>query len=116
MTRIVLVGAGSVEFTRNLLGDILAFPELRDARSSLHDIDPERLRTAERMAEWTASALGATPTIEAPPRPARGAHGRRLRDQHDPGRRRPGDADRLRHPAPATACGTRSTTPSTSAA
>ena len=29
MTRIVLVGAGSVEFTRNLLGDLLSYPELR---------------------------------------------------------------------------------------
>ena len=44
MTRIVLVGAGSVEFTRNLLGDILSFPALRDAELVLHDIDPERLR------------------------------------------------------------------------
>ncbi len=63
MTRIVLVGAGSVEFTRNLLGDILSFPALRDAELVLHDIDPERLRTAERMAAWTAEALGATPSI-----------------------------------------------------
>ena len=31
MTRIVFIGAGSVEFTRNLLGDILTFPELADA-------------------------------------------------------------------------------------
>ena len=65
MTRIVLVGAGSVEFTRNLLGDILSFPALRDAELVLHDIDPERLRTAERMAAWTADALGATPVIAA---------------------------------------------------
>ncbi len=64
MTRIVLVGAGSVEFTRNLLGDILSYPELADATLVLHDIDPERLRTAERMAVWTASALGAAPVIE----------------------------------------------------
>ena len=63
MTRIVLVGAGSVEFTRNLLGDILSFEALRDAEIVLHDIDPDRLRTAERMAAWTAGALGATPTI-----------------------------------------------------
>jgi alpha-galactosidase len=63
MTRIALVGAGSVEFTRNLLGDILSFPALRDAELVLHDIDPERLRTGERMASWTAGALGATPTI-----------------------------------------------------
>lgn len=64
MTRIVLVGAGSVEFTRNLLGDILSYPELADATLVLHDIDPERLRTAERMATWTAGALGAHPRIE----------------------------------------------------
>ena len=63
MTRIALVGAGSVEFTRNLLGDILSYPELRDADLVLHDIDGDRLRTAERMAAWTASALGATPRI-----------------------------------------------------
>jgi alpha-galactosidase len=63
MTRIVLVGAGSVEFTRNLLGDFLAYPELGDIEIALHDIDPERLATAERMATWTASALGARPRI-----------------------------------------------------
>ena len=65
MTRIVLVGAGSVEFTRNLLGDMLVYPELKDANIVLHDIDADRLRTAERMAHWTAGALGATPRIEA---------------------------------------------------
>ena len=65
MPRIVLVGAGSVEFTRNLLGDFLAFPELRDAEIVLHDIDPDRLATAERRARWTAGALGAAPRIEA---------------------------------------------------
>lgn len=65
MTRIVLVGAGSVEFTRNLLGDLLSYPELHDATIVLHDIDADRLRTAERMAAWTAGALGASPRIEA---------------------------------------------------
>jgi alpha-galactosidase len=63
--RIVLVGAGSVEFTRNLLGDILASPALRDSEIALHDIDAERLETAERMARWTAAALGAEPEISA---------------------------------------------------
>jgi alpha-galactosidase len=65
MTRIVLVGAGSVEFTRNLLGDFLSFDALRGAQLVLHDIDADRLATAERMARWTADALGATPSIEA---------------------------------------------------
>ena len=50
MPRIVLVGAGSVEFTRNLLGDILSSPALRTSHIALHDIDAERLATAERMA------------------------------------------------------------------
>ncbi len=62
--RIVLVGAGSVEFTRNLLGDILSYPELADAEIVLHDIDADRLRTAERMADYVATALGATPRVE----------------------------------------------------
>lgn len=64
MTRIVLVGAGSVEFTRNLLGDIFSYPALADATIALHDIDGDRLATAEKMANWTAGALGAHPTIE----------------------------------------------------
>ena len=63
MPRIVLVGAGSVEFTRNLLGDFLTYPELADAEIVLHDIDGDRLATAERMARWTADTLGAAPTI-----------------------------------------------------
>jgi alpha-galactosidase len=64
MTRIALVGAGSVEFTRNLLGDFLSYPERRTAEIVLLDIDPDRLATAERMARWTAAALGAEPRIE----------------------------------------------------
>jgi alpha-galactosidase len=65
MPRIVLVGAGSVEFTRNLLGDILTSTALRSSHIALHDIDAERLATAERMARWTAAALSAEPTISA---------------------------------------------------
>ena len=63
MTRIAFIGAGSVEFTRNLLGDIFSFPELADAEIVLHDIDEERLATAEAMARWTSGALGAQARI-----------------------------------------------------
>ncbi len=59
------MGAGSVEFTRNLLGDIFSFPELADAEIVLHDIDEERLATAEAMARWTSDALGAHGRISA---------------------------------------------------
>src|SRR5579884_1570226 len=65
MPRIAFIGAGSVEFTKNLLGDILSFPELADAEIALHDIDAERLGVPEAMAAYTARALGARPRIEA---------------------------------------------------
>jgi len=61
--RIAFIGAGSVVFTKNLLGDILSFPELRDVEIALHDIDPDRLETAEAMARYVASERGATPAI-----------------------------------------------------
>jgi alpha-galactosidase len=63
--RVAFVGAGSVEFTKNLLVDILTFPELADAEIALHDIDPERLDTAEAIARWTNGALGTSATISA---------------------------------------------------
>ncbi len=62
---IVIIGAGSVEFTRELLGDILSFPELQTVRIVLHDIDAERLETAEAIARATADAAGATPDVVA---------------------------------------------------
>jgi alpha-galactosidase len=63
MTVITFLGAGSVVFTRELLADILSFAELRDVTLALHDINPERLETAEAIARQTASQLGCRPTI-----------------------------------------------------
>ncbi len=65
MPKITFIGAGSTVFARNLIGDILSFPELADATISLHDIDPDRLRTTQVAAERLAAGLGAHPTIEA---------------------------------------------------
>ncbi|MYW02781.1 alpha-glucosidase/alpha-galactosidase [Streptomyces sp. SID3343] len=62
-TKIVFVGAGSVVFTQGLLADILAFPELRDAHIALHDIDAERLATAQGAARLIANDLNANPRI-----------------------------------------------------
>ena len=61
--KIAFVGAGSVEFTKNLLGDILTFPELAAAHIALHDIDDERLEAAEAIARWTNATVGARATI-----------------------------------------------------
>lgn len=61
--RIAFIGAGSVVFTKNLLGDILALPALREVEIALHDIDAERLETAGAMARWVARERGAAPRI-----------------------------------------------------
>jgi len=63
--KIALIGAGSVVFAKNLLGDILTFPELRGCHIALMDIDAERLRVSERMTHKLAAALHATPIITA---------------------------------------------------
>ena len=63
--KITLIGAGSVVFTRNLLGDILSFPELAGCEIALHDIDEKRLALAEMVAHRIAATVGASPTITA---------------------------------------------------
>jgi alpha-galactosidase len=63
VTRIAFIGAGSIEFTRDLLGDLLTYDDLGELHVALHDIDPERLETAEAMARWTAEQLGTQPTF-----------------------------------------------------
>lgn len=65
MPIITFIGAGSVVFTRDLLGDICSFPELRDATVRLHDIDDDRLATAEALARRTAAQCGVDIRIEA---------------------------------------------------
>ncbi len=65
MSKITLVGAGSTVFAKNLLGDILSFPELADSTISLFDIDEERLHTSEIVAHRVARTLAATPRIVA---------------------------------------------------
>jgi alpha-galactosidase len=65
VTKIVFNGAGSAEFTKELLADILGFEALAGCTITLFDVDPERLDTAAAIARWTADALGAPATIEA---------------------------------------------------
>ena len=65
MPRIAFVGAGSTVFTRNLIGDVLAQPELAGSTFALMDIDPARLETSRAAAERLVAAHGAEATIEA---------------------------------------------------
>lgn len=65
MAKIAFIGAGSTVFAKNLLVDILSFPELSNATIILHDIDEERLKTSEIVANKISKALTIHPTIEA---------------------------------------------------
>lgn len=65
MVNITFIGAGSVEFTRQLVGDILGFPELKDAHFALHDIDSDRLAIAEATALQVNRQLKGSATVVA---------------------------------------------------
>ena len=51
MIKITILGAGSVVFTKNVLGDCILTPELGSIHLALHDIDPVRLQDAGKMLE-----------------------------------------------------------------
>lgn len=62
--KITFIGAGSTVFAKNLIGDILSFPELADSTICLYDIDESRLKTSEIVAKRIAQTLGAPSPIE----------------------------------------------------
>ncbi len=64
MTKITFIGAGSSVFAKNLMGDILSFPELANSTFALMDIDEERLHTSEKMAHKVNTILGTNAIIE----------------------------------------------------
>lgn len=47
MLKITFMGAGSTIFARNVLGDCMCTPSLRDAEIALYDIDPQRLEDSK---------------------------------------------------------------------
>ncbi|NLG88015.1 MAG: alpha-galactosidase [Clostridiaceae bacterium] len=51
MKKIAFIGAGSFEFTRTLVKDILTFPALRDCTIALMDIDDERLAFSKKAVD-----------------------------------------------------------------
>ena len=65
MTKIAMIGAGSTVFMKNLVGDILHEPLLKNAEISLMDIDEKRLATSETVAGKVAEAVGARPRVRA---------------------------------------------------
>ena len=65
MNRIVLIGAGSVVFTRGLIADLIQSSSGRPRTLALVDIDPEALETAEQLARRMIAAREADIHIEA---------------------------------------------------
>lgn len=58
MKKIVFIGAGSLDFTRDLVRDLLSFPAFDDAQIWLVDIDEKRLSYAKRGVERIVAAGG----------------------------------------------------------
>lgn len=49
MLKITFMGAGSTVFARNVLGDVMCTPALRECEIALYDIDGTRLRESEQI-------------------------------------------------------------------
>ncbi len=64
MPNVTIIGAGSVEFTIDVLSNILSFEDLTDVSVVLHDIDETRLETAGRIGARINEAKGGRATIE----------------------------------------------------
>jgi alpha-galactosidase len=66
MTKVTIIGAGSVEFTRSILADLCAYEELHGSlQIALHDIDAERLGYAHRAASQLVERSGAGYAVAA---------------------------------------------------
>ena len=49
--KVAVIGAGSILFTRKLMGDILTVPELEDTAFSFIDINQQNLDMVRQLAE-----------------------------------------------------------------
>ena len=65
MTKITFIGAGSLDFTTELVRDILTFPRLQDATLALMDINAERLEWAEKRVKRLVHAGNHPAKVEA---------------------------------------------------
>ena len=65
MAKIVLIGAGSHGFSRNLITDIISYPELRDGTISLMDIDEKAVDLIAAFARKLVKQQGFNTRIES---------------------------------------------------
>ena len=66
MIKVAFIGAGSIEFTRNVVTDLCSYPELQgDVHFALYDISPDRLSFAEALTSQIVAQAGAGATVSA---------------------------------------------------
>lgn len=65
MPKIAIIGAGSMVFAKNIVGDVLSFPDLSDSTISLMDIDKDRLERTANVADAMVDNAGLDATVEA---------------------------------------------------
>jgi alpha-galactosidase len=64
--KVTFIGAGSVEFTRNVATDLCSYPDFRGGlHFALYDISAERLAHAERLVRRISAQTGAEVTVTA---------------------------------------------------
>jgi alpha-galactosidase len=66
VVKVAFVGAGSIEFTRNVVTDLCGYPELKgELELSLHDISEHRLAHAMALARQISAQAGAGAVVTA---------------------------------------------------
>src|ERR1039458_888448 len=64
--KLTFVGAGSIEFTRNVVTDLCRYPEFRGGlHLALYDISAQRLAHSERLATRIAAQTGCGAVVSA---------------------------------------------------
>jgi alpha-galactosidase len=64
--KVAFIGAGSIEFTRNVVTDLCSVPELSgDVHFALHDISADRLSFAQALTSQIVAQTGAGATVSA---------------------------------------------------
>jgi alpha-galactosidase len=66
LVKVAVIGAGSTVFAKTLIGDLISYPELAgDMTIALMDVDEDRLRTSELVAQKLVETAGANARVEA---------------------------------------------------
>ncbi len=66
VVKVAFIGAGSIEFTRNVVTDLCSYPELAgDLHLALHDISPDRLDFAATLTRQIVAQTGSGAKVSA---------------------------------------------------